>query len=505
LLVAALALATVALALVSNGDPAVTLAPVLLVGLLYAIWHAPLRLTAIVLIFALIGIDDDNTALGLWHTPWSIINELLVYNIDRTIPAAHGFKLSGLELLLLLCFGIAVHRRATGSRVDSRGREQTARVMVEFALVYLLAIAYAVTNGMLRGGSTDIAIWQARPLLHLVLLFFLFKVAFPGARDYRVVGRVVVAAALGKAILALWVYGMFARQGQALACATSHGDSFLFVMGCVMLITNFLERTDRFKIFSLLPVALLFAGMWANNRRLAWVQLGLTLVALFLLSKNSPWKRKVARTAMVVLPVLALYVGAGWNSQSSVFAPVKMARSVSDTKGDRSTYFRQVENFNLGLGMTFSPIRGVGFGHEFAEYYPMDDITSMFPQYHAEPHNQVLGLLLFAGLLGFAGVWSFYGMGIFLAARSYRFATTPPRRVAAMCGYATILVGLMDAYGDLGPYNIQHQVLMALALALIGKLAVVTGAWPARQRTSSLAIAPGDVDSVAGDPLPRPS
>jgi O-antigen ligase len=192
------------------------------------------------------------------------------------------------------------------------------------------------------------------------------------------------------------------------------------------------------------------------------------------------WKRSFTRLAITLAPIALLYGAAGWSSQAALFKPVKTFRSVVDPQQDSSTYFRHVENWNLAVGMGDAPILGRGFGHEFTEYWHNADILSIFPQYRAEPHNQVLGILLFGGWFGFVGFLAPLVLALFLAARSYRFARDPEDRAAALCCHATIVIALMQVQGDLGSYATQYKVLVALALVLAGKLAVATGAWPGR-------------------------
>jgi len=48
----------------------------------------------------------------------------------------------------------------------------------------------------------------------------------------------------------------------------------------------------------------------------------------------------------VLLPLVAVYAAAGWNSTSGVFKPVAMVRSVSSQE-DSSSKTRDIENFNL--------------------------------------------------------------------------------------------------------------------------------------------------------------
>lgn len=489
-LVGALGLVTAAAVILTDGNLAVTVTPVVLASAIYAVVTIPLRYTAAALVFVLLALDNFSTALGLWHTPWAIVNELVINNLDRTIPAARGFKLAGMELLGVLVLGVVAHRRASGATIDVRGKVPTASLVPHLALVYLLAIAYAVANGFLHRGSTEIMIWQARPLLQMLMLFFIFDQAFRGPLDHRPLAQIIVLSALAKAILAIFVYYKFEAQGDPLACATNHGDSILFTVACMILVAHLMERTDRRRLASCaLILPLLLWGMQVNGRRLVWVQLAFALLATYLMSPWRPWKRAFTRAALVTAPIALLYLSVGWNSGSKVFAPVQVARSVIDTKADRSTFFRHVENWNLVMGMRYWPVLGRGFGHEFIEYYPNDNIVSLFPQYRAEPHNQVLGTLFFAGLIGFTGLWMLPAAGVFLAARSYRRAQVPEHRAAALCCYATILVGFIDTYGDLGLRNIQNKVLTALALAFVGKLAVASGAWPRRESRRPIATA----------------
>jgi len=490
----AVGVATSALAWWTNGHLGATLAPALLAGLGLAAWAVPLRWSATAIVFLMLAVDDYSNAMGAWHTPWAIVSELLAWNIDRTIPAARGLKLTGFELAVAFLLVVSLVRRARGSRIDAAGQVQTASVVAEFVVVYLLAVLYGVAVGLARGGSTEIAIWQSRPLIHLALFFFLFHAAYRGSQDLALLGRVVVAAALAKAALAVYVRQTVTIPGRELNAATVHGDSILFALACVVLLAHFMERTDRRRLAAcalLVPPILL--GMQANNRRLVWVQLGFSLAAIYLLSPWRAWKRFVARAAIVTAPVVALYVAVGWNSPSGVFAPVRIVRSVTESKRDRSTFFRHVENWNLVVNMDDHPILGRGFGHEFIEFYRNDEISSFFPQYLAEPHNQLLALLLFAGLVGFIGIWSLFAVGAFLAARAYRMATRPEDRAAALACFATIIVCHIQTYGDLGPYLTQYKILLALALVVAGKLAVASGAWPVRvpRRPRWTALSPG--------------
>jgi hypothetical protein len=104
------------------------------------------------------------------------------------------------------------------------------------------------------------------------------------------------------------------------------------------------------------------------------------------------------------------------------------------------------------------------------------------PQYRLTPHNSVLWLLGVGGIVWFTALWMPIVVGVFLAARSYRFATTPFERTAAATSIAILVAYVNQAWGDMGTQGSVSLPLVACALALAGKLARSTGAWPSTAR-----------------------
>jgi hypothetical protein len=305
----------------------------------------------------------------------------------------------------------------------------------------------------------------------------------------------VVFSACVKAGMAYWVRLTIESQlPEKMATTTNHGDSVLFAAACLVLITWFAERWDRHSLLALvLFLPPILVGMQANRRRLAWVDLGMALAAIFVVTPWRRWKQFVTRSAILAAPVVLLYVAAGWGSSGGAFAPLRILRTVSDAKVDRSTLYRDVENWNLIMSIDEEPVLGRGFGHGYTEhmsYGPTLDISRAFALYRAEPHNAVLGLLLFAGLLAFTGMWLLLGVGVFLAVRALWRAEAAVDRAAALCALGSVVVICVQFYGDLGQYFTQFRVVAALALVVAGKLAVATGAWPARVRRRPTASVP---------------
>jgi O-antigen ligase len=345
-------------------------------------------------------------------------------------------------------------------------------------LLYLAGFLLSEFVGVARGLS--VTPWKARYLLWVPLFFLLFQVAYQRTRDFVSVATAVIAAAQVKGLLAIWVQKVAAPEltGGELAYATNHGDSILFTMAIVILLVQAMEGLPRAltRLFLLLPLPL--TGMVLNRRRIAWAMLELSVLLIFFISSWRPWKRWITGAVLVGAPVVLLYLAVGWNSSSSLFGPVHKVRTMLDSSVDASTYWRDVETWNVASSIRNGSILGTGLGGEYVEYMQNDDISAGYPDYRRWPHNTVLGLLLFAGPLGFAAIWFLYPMTIFLAVRAYRYARDRVDRVAALSSVAAVVCGCVMAWGDTGLAFRQVTLAFALALAVAGKLSVSTGAWP---------------------------
>jgi O-antigen ligase len=463
-----------ALAVLLSGRPAVVAVPVLLAACGWAMWRAPLHRSAAALALLLLAVDVSTNAEGLWHSPLVELGDALRLSLRTLVPAI-PVAVTGTEAAIVFLLLVAAWRRARG--VVEPGRVGSPPGVLAVGALYVAAIGLAVLNGLVRGGSLDTAVWQTRPLLVTGGLFLVFEAALRGSADLPVIGKLVVLAACVRALMALWIHITVGQTAPHLDYATDHGDSMLFSLAAVILIAHRLERNDRRRLWNaLLLLPLLAAGMWANERRTAWFEVMLGLGVFLVVARRPRWRRQAGRLALAAAPVLLLYGAAGWNASAKVFAPVQLVRSVVDARVDSSTWNRQVENWNVAMSLRERPLVGRGFGHEWTEYYEGDDILSIFHRYKAQPHNQILGILLFAGALAFAAIWAPFAVLVLLAIRIYPRARTPEERAAALAvGAAAVILGV-QAYSDLGPLFPQYWVLGALAFAVAGKLATATGA-----------------------------
>jgi len=250
------------------------------------------------------------------------------------------------------------------------------------------------------------------------------------------------------------------------------------------------RRTLGSSLFALGAIPIAMVGMIINNRRLAYVELALSFIAILWIVPWTAPKRALARATIALLPVMAAYTAVGWSSSSKAFRPVQIARSVISSDNDRSTQTRDIENFNLYFTLKQSPLLGQGFGHEYTEISRADDISVVFAQYRYIPHNSLLGLWAFGGLLGFTAIWLPLIAAVFLARRSYLRATRPQDRTAALMVVSTVIVYMVQAYGDMGLQSWEGAFVLGAALAVVGKLAVAVGAWPTGSAASTARVLP---------------
>jgi hypothetical protein len=215
---------------------------------------------------------------------------------------------------------------------------------------------------------------KIRTSIQLLAAAYLFSASLRGPRDYRIAGKVIVAAACIKAGMAVWVRFTLpsafpSSEGvmTEMEYATSHGDSLLFACAIVVLVGPLLYQPRARQLrWMLLTLPLIVAGLFANDRRIAWVQIALGLVVLVGMNLRQVLTRRLVRTGVLVSPVILAYVLAGWWLPSRVFGPVHL----SETRGghahrrqpDRSTRTVTAKT-TISVIIFAHPPMGTGFGH----------------------------------------------------------------------------------------------------------------------------------------------
>lgn len=486
---AGLAVVSVLLVAVSDGNPLAGLAPLLSLGFLYLLWRLPLRVTLTVLVFLIFAIDSpfEVPHAGMWEDPLMPLARLLYDNLHK-VTGISVLRFSGLDLLLLFLVFIALYRKLTGSRIDPP-TVATPRVLKQALFVSFAAVVFLEVMGILRGGNAQQSLWQMRQIIFIPVVGALYQLGLQGPRDLKPLGMAILAAALFKVFLgAYFLYFVAHKQELSPPYVTNHTDSELFVAAIMVVVTLWMEdpRAKHF-LMMLLVVPVVLFGIVINDRRLAYVSLAACLITVFLMMPMRRSKRFLLRTCVLALPLMIPYVAIGWSAQGRVFKPVQVIKSVVDSdagansQADSSTEFRNMENYNLYRTWLPNPLLGSGFGHEYNEVILLPDISRFFPAYRYVPHNSILWLWGIGGYVGFSAMWMFLVIGVFMMARAYPAARTVEERTGALVCLCIVVSFLNQAFGDMGTQSFQSVFFLAPAVVMGGKLAVASGVWPAPQ------------------------
>jgi hypothetical protein len=472
-LIAAVVASTLIAGIVT-GDPRITLAPVGLTVLAWALLAAPLHRIALVVFFVAIVADNpaEHPAEGHWASPLQPLGVLLYDNLNN-ITGIRSLRFSGMDLLLAVLVLVVVVRGPNADAIPA------PRALHRCLGVAWLAVIWLEAWGLLRGGDFKASLWQIRPLFWAPVVAYIFSASLRGPRDHAAIGAAVVSAAILKAALGAYYYLVVCRPlGYQPAYATTHSDTVLFVGAMTIAVAIGIERqTPRAVLGAAITIAAAGLGVIVNGRRLAYVSLLGSLVTMYALLPRSGPRRTINRALAAVTPAAAAYLALGWSSGSAIFGPARKIASLF-SKTDRSSGMRDIEDYNLILTWKKHLILGSGFGHEYDEISRADSIRDIFPLYRYIGHNSILWLASVGGLVGFTAFWLLLVVTAFFAARSYRFATAPLDRAAALGALSMAGIVAVQAYGDMGLTSWTAIFLLAASLVVAAKCAVAVGAFP---------------------------
>jgi hypothetical protein len=375
-----------------------------------------------------------------------------------------------LILLVILAVGLSKHDRKHAFVAPMRNG-----LLLMFATTILWFL-----YGLARGGDFRYASWQTYLILSTVLLAFAVAVTFRTAREFQGLANWLIAAATYRAFMCWLSYFTWARNhiGESGMFLTSHDDTISWVVSILILIVNTFDRRSAKITIRNVAFMLFFLGaIQFNSRRLAWVSLAMGLVVMYVLIPRGAVKRKINRIALIVAPLVVVYVAVGWGSPNTIFLPLKSLSTVS-TQEDASTLARNAEN--LGLIATANSVKfalGTGWGWPYIALTRKYDISGAFDLWQYIPHNSILGLLAFTGTLGFAGFWLALPTAVFLNARVALLSTDSKARSVAIIGAAQLVVCVNQLYGDMGVFFLKPMYTIAVAYAIALHLPRNGGDW----------------------------
>ncbi|MDB4989426.1 MAG: hypothetical protein JWN04_4604 [Myxococcaceae bacterium] len=465
----------------------------LLVGIIafglivYAMTRVPVRNSMLgLLFFATVLPNPSEGQPTPWAPPFSTTGQALLSHLNTLDRSGilGVIPVSTMEIFFLVLFLLILHRKSTKSKIDGEVIP-TPKPLIKLAQVSLAATGFTWGLGLASGGDFAMSLWQVNAVIYLPIIFLLMQASLRGPKDHWAIAKLYLIAAAYKCALAFFVVNTIELPGEhpwerRPAYGTAHADSMLFSLGFLIVIAPLLEGVDRrWRKLAVLMLPILALGTIANNRRLAWLQVGVVLFVVFLVSRESNLKRNIRRVALASVPLAIGYVMAGWESKyGGFFKPVRIIRSVVDTEADGtgSSQWREFENFNIIATFHQSPLFGSGYGHPYKELIPMPAVAYSLEPYI--PHNSLLGLWAYAGALGFAGLTLLWVVGIYFAMRAYHASSEPSDRATAIVCFGALPIYLAQCWGDLGLSAWNGIFMMGTAFAVAGKLAVARGQWP---------------------------
>jgi hypothetical protein len=402
-----------------------------------------------------------------------------------TIKELTGLPGASLSVFFLATVGLLA--RAVWGSPRSMGEGGAERVRPpklarNLLLVFLGVVLMLATIGVARGGQVDWTFRQVISLVQLPIVALLFLYAVRVPEDLPAIGTAYVLIALVRSLLVMFVYvgvcmpqGIHLLPGKPEWC-TNHSDTVLFVTALVVLFAHALEqRKSKVSLRNAAVGLVILLGIVLNNRRVAFISLGIAPLVIYFVLDPSRRKRRVTLVLGLLVPLVAAYVlvGSEIASASPLLKPAKAIVSILE-QSDNSALSRDIENDNLVYTLHGSPLFGNGFGHEynFAPEHPPVDLSETFQNYRLIAHNGVLWAWALGGFVGFTALWLIYPITGTLAIRGYRTATTALERTASLVALGAVAICVIQIWGDQGFSSYLTIVTFGVAFAVAARLAL---------------------------------
>jgi hypothetical protein len=405
---------------------------------------------------------------GLWSTPLTTLGTWLF----KGLPVV---QLPPWHLMVILTAAVSA-RKTKHLRVPEISRA------IRISLLSITAVW--IWGVLIRGGNAYQTLFQLHAFVMGLFVAVLVAATCRTREHIASLGRVVVFAALYRCfVLFIFYYTVVRHLEKEPGALTDHCDSVLFVVGLFIVVVNAIERRTKaafaWLCFSI-PVVL--TAITLNNRRIAWLDIGIAAAVTYGLLPKNKFKRKLNLALLAVLPLLLTYILVGWGKTYGIYKPVGSVSTMFGANQDVSSIMRDIENYNLMRTLKPNPLLGTGWGHEYNEEIRAWDISGGFPQYRYLPHNSLLGAIAFSGMLGFAGMWLVVPLAAFLHAAVYRTTRDSVARTAALSSLVAAMIVMLQMWGDVGFNHMMVTTTLGVAIGLGARLPVLYGLWtPAHQ------------------------
>jgi hypothetical protein len=398
-----------------------------------------LRLFFLVVVGAALFLEADGGTSDPWavwarlfHDPFSAWHsDLSAWGADQSSAMVAGrlwffdwkdirIIISPVELLLLVLV-IAIFARARLAGQPVKPRLGALRLPL---LVFGGCVLFGVANGLTHGAQFNIALWEVRGFLMMILVFFLASILI---REEEHVNQLIWTVLIAVTGLALentlrWLF-IVRNLNVADDLAYDHIDGVILGFAVVLCLSLLLiggTRSQRAYAIFLLP--LLIFVIEVMRRRAAFAVLFIGLAILFLLL----FRLRPQFTWKILVPVAlftGMYLAVFWNNTSPIGQPARAIRSQidPDPRDAQSDLYRVAEKFDIIANIQSSPYVGIGFGAPYQQHYMLaykGSVGALWPFFPYTTHNNILWVWMKDGAIGFIAFWWLLGSGVFEGSRA---------------------------------------------------------------------------------------
>jgi hypothetical protein len=341
-------------------------------------------------------------------------------------------------------------------------------------MAFSFFMAFGLLYGIGTGGNLNIALWEARAIFYLGLMFVL--------TSNLLEKREHVSHLMWFAMVALFIEGwagvnyyiyeieMDLTRVESITehSAAIHMNTFFVFMCAVWLYKGSVIKRIALPLM-VSPVLLTYV---ATQRRASFLTLG---VALFLMA--FPLYKESKRVFWLIVPPMAVlsvvYLAAFWNSSGGLALPAQAVKSVvaeddSNAADQASNIYREIENINSAFTIHQAPLTGVGFGKKFFIIAPMPDI-SFFEWWEYITHNSIIWLWMKTGLGGFFSMLIMISLSVMVGIRATWRMPSGDLAAAALTGTLYVIMHFVYAYVDMS-WDSQSMLYMGTMIGLITRL-----------------------------------
>ncbi len=341
-------------------------------------------------------------------------------------------------------------------------------------IAFFAFIIIGLVYGIGTGGNINIALWEARPMFYLPIMFILVSNLFTKRRQINYLMWTVMIALFIEGLIGTHYYfvilggDLSSVQGITEHSAAIHMNSlFIFILAAWLYAGSWSKRF----LLPIMALPVLFSYI-ASQRRAAFVALAVALafMTIFLYKENQKAFWLITPTAMVLG---IAYLGIFWNNTGAIGLPAQAIKSVvaedqASAQDRSSNVYREIENINASYTIHQSPLMGVGFGQPFYFFVPLPDI-SFFVWWEYITHNSIAWIWMKMGVGGFMVMMVLVGMSIMVGVRVLWRVPRDDMSAITLTVLLYIVMHFIYAYVDMS-WEAQNMVYVGVSMGIINSL-----------------------------------